>query len=169
MNQTTKLGNRGRRTPRFLVLLFDESCPLCRTLRTLLSTRRPIVAIHLVGVGSPLAAKLFPDLDLAAARETLTVVDDVGTLYQGDAAWIVCAWALPGLRGAADHFATGWRRNVVRAGANTLNKVRQFGRATYPEPDAESDERACADSCPSGLPSWLGADAHRERGIGSGH
>ena len=160
--------NRRRRSPRFLVLLFDESCPLCRTLRKFLSTRRPIVPIHLVPVGSPRAAELFPDLDLRRAREILTVVDDVGHLYEGDAAWIVCAWALPALRGLAEHVSTGWRRSLVQSGASALNTLRLVGRDPYPEPGVEDVEQAaaCADSCPVGLPSWLGTDVERSGDAG---
>ena len=168
---STRIVNRGRRSPRFLVLLFDESCPLCRTLRKFLSTRRPIVPIHLVPVGSPRAAELFPGLDLRRAREKLTVVDDVGDLYEGDAAWIVCGWALPALRGLAEHVSSGWRRSLVQSGVRTLNTLRLVGRDPYPERGAEDVEQveqvaACTDSCPAGLPSWLGTDGERSHDSG---
>jgi predicted DCC family thiol-disulfide oxidoreductase YuxK len=147
-------------SPRFLVLLFDESCPLCRRLRSILSKRRPTVPIYLVAVGSPRAAELFPVLDLRRAREILTVVDDSGRLYEGDAAWIVCAWALPALRGFAEHVSTGWRRRIVRSGADALNAIRLIGRDPYPESSGKDVEAAveCADSCPVGLPSCLASN-----------
>ncbi len=166
-NRTTQVLPRGRRAPRFLVLLFDESCPLCRKLKAILATRRPLVPIHLVAVGSAPAAELFPDLDLGRARDVLTVVDDSGTFYEGDAAWIVCLWALPGLRSAATHLSSSWRRTLLGAGLDGLNRVRKIGRdkgapiAPYPVTDASGHEQKSADdcdeNCPTGLPGWLAA------------
>jgi predicted DCC family thiol-disulfide oxidoreductase YuxK len=161
--------NRGGRSPRFLVLLYDESCPLCRRLKAILATRRPLVPVHLVPVGSAQAQQLFPTLDLDRARNVLTVIDDAGALYESDAAWLVCLWAIPGLRPAANHFARGWRRGVFRTATDVVDAVRQIGRkpgSAYPGLDVAGQETVKAfdrkrhecdgESCPAGLPEWLG-------------
>jgi predicted DCC family thiol-disulfide oxidoreductase YuxK len=169
---TTQDLPRGRRAPRFLVLLFDESCPLCRKLKAILATRRPLVPIHLVAVGSDRAVQLFPNLDLTRARDVLTVVDDSGTFYEGDAAWIVCLWALPGMRTAANHVSSGWRRRLLGSGLDGVNRVRKIGRdehrpiAPYSVPDASDRERTspedCDGNCPVGLPPWLASEPEVE-------
>jgi hypothetical protein len=112
---------------------------MCRTLRGFLAGRRPLVPLSLVAVGSPAAVALFPDLDQARAREVLTVIDDVGLLYEGDAAWLICAWALPGLHAVSGGASSGVRRTMFRSAVHVADVVRQVGRsprrdATAPYP-----------------------------------
>ena len=159
---------RGRRTPRSLTLLYDDSCPMCRTLRGFLAGRRPIVPLSLVAVGSPTAVALFPALDQVRAREVLTVVDDVGLLYEGDAGWLMCAWALPGLHAVSGTASSGVRRTLFRAAVHAVDVVRQVGRS--PRPDASAPYplgdgpvptagSECGDSvCPVGFPETIAVD-----------
>jgi DCC1-like thiol-disulfide oxidoreductase len=145
----------GRRTPRSLTLLYDDSCPMCRTLRGFLAGRRPIVPLSLVAVGSPTAVAMFPDLDQVRAREVLTVIDDVGLLYEGDVAWLICAWALPGLHAVSGGASSGVRRTLFRSAVHAVDVVRQVGRSPRP---AAAAPYPLGDGSPSSHPTD-GSDA----------
>jgi predicted DCC family thiol-disulfide oxidoreductase YuxK len=155
--------NRGaaqRRAPRFLTLLFDETCPLCRTLKSFLAGRKPIVPIELVAVGSPAAIAKFPLLDQVRAREILTVIDDSGLVYEADAAWLMCGWAIPGLRSTAEHLSTPLRRKVFRHSVAVVNRVRLLGRDPYPSNDVPlnaANDSCETEACPVGFPASFAA------------
>ena len=118
-----------------------------------------MVPLNLVAVGSPAAVARFPQ-DQVKAREVLTVVDDSGLVYEGDAAWIVCAWALPGLHGAANLLSSGARRTMFRGVLRVVDAVRQVGRTPYPRDDESVETQACVDeNCPVGLPAAITLDA----------
>lgn len=124
--------------------------------------------MSLVAVGSPTAVALFPALDQVRAQEVLTVVDDVGLLYEGDAAWLICAWALPGLHAVSGTVSSGVRRTLFRGAVHAADAVRQIGRplrqdvaASYPLGDGQPPSAAseCSDSvCPVGFPAAIAID-----------
>jgi predicted DCC family thiol-disulfide oxidoreductase YuxK len=99
--------------PGRLVVLYDGDCPICRHARSWLFMQPQLVPLEFEKAGSAAARRRFPGLDHRATLRDITVVADTGAVYVGDAAWLICLWALdsyrplsirlaqPGLRGAA--------------------------------------------------------------------
>lgn len=136
-----------------LTVLYDGGCPLCRQASSWLGRQPRLVTIDLQEAGSPTARRLFPRLDHDATLRDITVVADIievadiidgrqrraGAVYVGDAAWLICLWALdsyralsyrlarPGMRGAA--------REVVALASAARNRFRE---------DDGCDTAACA-------------------------
>jgi len=98
---------------RRLTVLYDGDCPICRQARLWLGRQPARVSLDFEKAGSQSARQRFPGLDHRATLRDITVVADTGAVYVGDAAWLICLWALdsyralsfrlaqPGLRGAA--------------------------------------------------------------------
>ena len=78
---------------RHLTVLYDATCELCRRARAWLEQEPTYVPLHFVAAGSPLAARRFPALSTADTLRDITVVDDVGRVYRGAKAWVLCLWA----------------------------------------------------------------------------
>jgi hypothetical protein len=122
-----------------LVVLYDGDCPICRQARSWLGRQPARVSLVFVKAGSETARRLYPDLDHDATLRDITVVATVlgdrqrryAAVYVGDAAWLVCLWALdsyralsfrlaqPGLRGAA--------REVVAMASATRTWLKKDG------------------------------------------
>lgn len=77
---------------RELIVLYDESCPLCLRCRDWLSEQRAIVPLRFVASGSEEARTRYRGIPWLG-RE-LVVVSDEGDVWAGPAAFIVCLWAL---------------------------------------------------------------------------
>ena len=125
---------------RLLTVLYDDQCALCRTARRWLARRRQLVRLDFLPAGSPQARARFPGLDHAQTEREITVVADTGAVYDGDAAWLMCLWALSGYRATAISLARpGLRplaRQIVAAAAGVRRKTRAGGYG-----------RACDDGC----------------------
>ncbi|MFE2290111.1 thiol-disulfide oxidoreductase DCC family protein [Streptomyces sp. NPDC059452] len=91
---------------RRLTVLYDARCPLCVHLRHWLQRRRQLVPLDLVPAGSAEARRRFPELDPASTYAEITVVGDLGQVYRGTSAWIVCLWALAEYRSKAHWLAS---------------------------------------------------------------
>ncbi|MEU3835370.1 thiol-disulfide oxidoreductase DCC family protein [Streptomyces microflavus] len=91
---------------RRLTVLYDAQCPLCTHLRHWLQRQRQLVPLDLVPAGSAEARRRFPELDPASTYEEITVVGDLGQVYRGTSAWIVCLWALAKYRSKAHWLTT---------------------------------------------------------------
>lgn len=91
---------------RRLTVLYDAQCPLCTHLRHWLGRQRQLVPLDLVPAGSAEARRRFPELDPASTYEEITVVGDLGQVYRGTSAWIVCLWALAKYRSKAHWLTT---------------------------------------------------------------
>ena len=125
---------------RALTVLYDPYCRLCSFVAGWLHRKRQLVPIHLVPVGSAQARALFPGLDHdGATRREVTVVGDGGQVWTGDAAWVVCLWALADHRTTAHTFSTPAGRRLARAAVLTAAGYRKLsGRG-----------QACDDGCPA--------------------
>jgi predicted DCC family thiol-disulfide oxidoreductase YuxK len=109
-----------------LTVLYDEGCGLCRTARSWLSTRAQIVPLEFVAAGSGEALRRYPALDPAQTLADITVVADDGGVYVGDAAWLVCLWALDGYRGLAARLAQPGLRPLARRVAQSAGSLRGY-------------------------------------------
>lgn len=121
----------GRRPPavRGLTVLYDPACRICAFVRDWLARQRQLVRLDLVPVGSPEARRRFPDLDHGATEREITVIGDGGQVYRGDAAWVVCLWALAAHRPLSHTLATPTGRRLARAAVLTAASFRDAGGA----------------------------------------
>jgi predicted DCC family thiol-disulfide oxidoreductase YuxK len=114
----------GQRTPLALTVLYDERCPLCRRLRQWLGDQPTLSPIAFLAADSPEARARFPELDHARTTQTLTVVASDGAVYEGERAWLVCGWVLPGWQPLAEHLGTGVRLRLVRVATRLIDGYR---------------------------------------------
>jgi predicted DCC family thiol-disulfide oxidoreductase YuxK len=109
----------GRRECMPLTALYDERCPLCRRLKAWLEGQGTLVPIQFVPAGGAEARRRYPVLDHDRTTRVLTVIASDGAVYEGERAWVVCAWGLPAWQPFAELLG-------ARAG---LKLVRFFSRA----------------------------------------
>ncbi|MEU6020762.1 DCC1-like thiol-disulfide oxidoreductase family protein [Micromonospora sp. NPDC047134] len=137
---------------RYLTVLYDAHCPICRTAREWLASQAQLVPLEFVPAGSAEARQRFPGLDHEATLRDITVVADDGALYIGDGAWIACLWALAEYRATAERLSRPHllplARGVVAAASAVREMVREPGSVPpggstgYGGPD---DRPVCAD------------------------
>jgi predicted DCC family thiol-disulfide oxidoreductase YuxK len=113
-------------------VLFDEDCPICRTARRWLASRRQLVPLWFVPAGSAQARHLFPTLDHAATLRDLTVIADDGSFYVGDGAWVACLWALADYRGMAERISSPRMLPAARRFIAAAAAVRESTRNPSP-------------------------------------
>ena len=147
----------GDHRPPHLTLLYDERCVLCRRLKAWLAQQATLVPVEFVAAGSPAARRRFPDLDHERTTTVLTVIAHDGAIYEGERAWLVCAWSLPRWQQAAEHFGTRARLPLVRAAAHVVDWYRHRLIARSYGPDSYRDD--CGDRCDVAAP-----DARSHRG-----
>lgn len=132
-------------------VLFDVTCPVCRTARRWLAARPQLVPLCFVPAGSAEARRLFPTLDHAATLRDLTVIGDEGSVYVGDGAWVACLWALADYRGMAERITSPSLLPVARRFIATASAVRDSTRTPGAgEPDGAAGAGygdGCDDSC----------------------
>lgn len=136
--------SRGAHTPvNRLTVLYDAQCPLCVHLRHWLLRQRQLVPLDLVPAGSQEARRRFPRLDHAGTLQEITVIGDLGQVYRGTDAWIVCLWALAEHRPKAHWLSTQAGRPFARASVLAAAKYRSLtagpceegsGRCEVPDP-----------------------------------
>ncbi|MEU4242000.1 DCC1-like thiol-disulfide oxidoreductase family protein [Actinoplanes sp. NPDC026619] len=129
-------------------VLYDESCPICRTARRWLSGRAQLVPLTFVPAGSATARALFPELDHSATLRDLTVIGDDGAYYAGDAAWFACLWALADYRATAERFSSPRLLPGARRFIAAISAVREQTRSPGPDESAAADYGdQCDDRC----------------------
>ncbi|HZP15847.1 MAG TPA: DCC1-like thiol-disulfide oxidoreductase family protein [Nocardioides sp.] len=122
------------RGPVTLTVLYDDRCPLCRQLKAWMGTQTTCVSIRYVAAASDEARRRYPDLDHERTTTVLTVVDSGGWVYEGERAWLVCAWALPRWQPLAENFRGPVRRHLVRTATRAVDAYRhRLLRSTYGE------------------------------------
>ena len=114
--------------PQRLTVLYDAGCPICRAARTWLAGRAQLVPLDFVPAGSAQARALFPTLDQARTLTEITVVADTGAVYTGDAAWLMCLWALSGYRSLALRLAEPGLRPLARRAVAAAAAIREGTR-----------------------------------------
>jgi predicted DCC family thiol-disulfide oxidoreductase YuxK len=115
-----------------LTVLYDERCTLCRKLKSWLAGQASLVPIEFLAAGSTEAQCRFPALDHRRSITVLTVVGGDGAVYEGERAWLVCAWALPSWQPIAERLATRSGLHFTRIASRAIDRYRhQRIVATY--------------------------------------
>ncbi|MDQ6614056.1 MAG: DUF393 domain-containing protein [Actinomycetota bacterium] len=112
------------RGPVPLTVLYDPRCPLCRKLRAWLAGQSTMVPIEFLAAASPEAVSRFPYLDHHRTMTVLTVVARDGGVFEGERAWLVCAWALPSWQAVAERLGSRSGLPLVRVFARTVDRYR---------------------------------------------
>ena len=97
-----------------LYVLYDHGCGLCSHLVQWMSRQHSTWELQFVAAGSPESRQLFPDLTLPSRPEELIVVGEDGAVYRGDAAYIMCLYALDGYRPLAVRMSQPTWRPLAR-------------------------------------------------------
>jgi predicted DCC family thiol-disulfide oxidoreductase YuxK len=129
-----------------LVVLYDERCPLCRRLRSWLTSQPTLAPIEYVAADSTEAHHRFPTLDHPRTTTVLTVIRADGAVYEGERAWLVAAWLIPRWQATAEHLSTRTRLPFVRAGAWLVDRFRLAIR-DVPDDGATSSYSADCERC----------------------
>ena len=130
-----------RREDLVLTVLYDERCPLCRRLRRWLARQPTLFPVEFLGADTPEARRRFPQLDHGRTTRILTAVASDGAVYEGERAWLVCGWALPGWQPLTEALGGGVRLRLVALAARAVDVYRHR---------LVDDARPCA-TCP-GVP-----------------
>ena len=112
------------RRPFGLTVLYDERCPLCRRLRQWLGSQPTLHPVTFVAADSAEAHRRFPALNHTRTTTVLTVVTSDGAVYEGERAWVVCGWVLPGWQPLTEHLGGGIRLRIVRLAARAVDGYR---------------------------------------------
>ena len=115
---------------RLLTVLYDARCALCRHVRGWLERQWQLVPLEFVPAGSAEAARRFPELDHARTLREITVISDVGEVYEASDAWLVCLWALKGRRATAYRFSTPTGARLARGAVLAAAKWREATGST---------------------------------------
>jgi predicted DCC family thiol-disulfide oxidoreductase YuxK len=86
-----------------LTILYDERCAFCLRCRDWLATQPCLIEVELLASGSPAAKERYGAVPWIG-RE-LVVVDDLGHVWVGPAAFLMCLWATANHRHHAYLFA----------------------------------------------------------------
>jgi predicted DCC family thiol-disulfide oxidoreductase YuxK len=89
-----------------LTVLYDAECQLCQRCRQWLARQPAYFPLRFLPLQTALAQNLFPGLAQFHPARQLVCVSDLGEVYVGDGAWIVCLYALRGYR--------EWSRRLAR-------------------------------------------------------
>ena len=145
---------------RSLTVLYDAQCPLCRHVRGWLERQWQLVPLEFVAAGSERAEQRYPGLDHARTLREITVISDVGEVYEGSDAWVVCLWALKGRRATAHRFSTPAGARLARGAVLTAAKWREASKARGTRPAAQGTAgkrpRSAEPSGPAGPWVWNG-------------
>jgi predicted DCC family thiol-disulfide oxidoreductase YuxK len=114
----------GQRGPMAVTVLYDERCPLCRRLKSWLGGQRTLVRVEFLAADSAAAHRRYPDLDHVRTTTVLTAIAADGAVYEGERAWMVCAWTLPAWNSLAENLSTGKRLRLVRLAARVIDGYR---------------------------------------------
>lgn len=97
-----------------LHVFFDARCGLCSRFRHWLERQPQFVEIRFTSYHDPEARRICPILDELNPEKKLVVMADTGEVYQGEAAWIICLWALENYRGLSMMLAGPRWRSLAR-------------------------------------------------------
>lgn len=106
-----------------LFVLYDPDCGLCEAVRGWMIDQRSSLQIDVIARGSERARTLFPDIE--PAPDELVVVDDEGSVYRGDSAFIICLYALDAYRAWAYRLSSPILRPFARRAFEMLSKNRK--------------------------------------------
>jgi predicted DCC family thiol-disulfide oxidoreductase YuxK len=97
-----------------LYVLYDGECGLCARCRDWLREQPAWIELRMIPFQSEEVAQRFEGLDLHALGEEIHVIADDGSLYRGDAAWLMCLYALKEYRELSYRLNTPTLRPMAR-------------------------------------------------------
>lgn len=133
------------RGPPGLTVLYDQRCPLCRRLKAWLGSQPTLVRIEFVASGSDEATRRYPHLDHERTMTVLTVVATDGAVYEGERAWLACAWTLPRWQPVAEHLGSRPALLGVKVVARAVDRHRERRLASTYRPSCDT----CGISAPT--------------------
>jgi predicted DCC family thiol-disulfide oxidoreductase YuxK len=77
-----------------LFVLYDSHCEFCRRCRVWLGRQPAYVPLVFLPFQSAEAECRFPGLRDLEPEKEIVVISDAGDVWQGEAAWVTCLWAL---------------------------------------------------------------------------
>lgn len=109
---------------RYLTVLYDPKCGLCRRVHGWLADQPKLVELVLVPIYSKEAQYRFPRLNHSLTGRDLTVITDKGGVYFGAKAWLMVLWALERYREWSYRLATPELMPTVRKIFSTISQNR---------------------------------------------
>jgi len=97
-----------------LYIFYDGECGLCRRCREWLASQPSYFDLIFHPFQSEEARRLCPDLHRFQPDEQLIVLSDEGCVYAGEAAWLMCLYALKEYRSWSEKLATPALRPLAR-------------------------------------------------------
>lgn len=129
-----------------LYIIYDAKCPLCQSIASRLRREPCYVPIVPIPSDAPNFSTKFPGLVLPAEPTEVLAIADTGDIYRGDAAWLICLWAMRRYRAAsftlADPLLRPALHRVVAFVGDHRYSISQLLRMNTP---AELPEIACSD------------------------
>ncbi len=108
---------------RFTVL-YDQQCGLCRHCRAWLEAQPQLVRLEFLPFQHPAVPCRFPGIEAFQPQRQLVLVADDGGVYTGDAAWIMCLYALDAYRAWSLRLARPTLRPLARRVCEAVSKRR---------------------------------------------
>jgi predicted DCC family thiol-disulfide oxidoreductase YuxK len=137
-----------------LYVLYDAGCALCSHVVQWMTQQPSAYELRFVAAGSEEARRLFPEFHSPARPEELVVISGDGSVYRGDAAFIVCLYALNSYRAVAVRLAQPGFRPLARKvfGMLSTNRMRLSELLGLHSDDALA--RTIASNSPNGEALW---------------
>ncbi len=77
-----------------LYVIYDGTCRLCQHCRIWLAQQPAFVPLIFVPLQSLDLSQRFPGIERLHPEEEIVVINELGEVWQGGAAWVMCLWAL---------------------------------------------------------------------------
>jgi len=90
---------------RWLYVLYDRRCAICRRCRAWLDRQPAFVPLVFLPLQSEDLPRRFPGIERLELDKEIVVISDTGEVWQGGEAWVTCLWALREYREWAQRLA----------------------------------------------------------------
>jgi len=97
-----------------LYVFYDGECGLCRRCREWLASQPAYLEMIFHPFQSDEARRLCPELPRFQPSEQLIILSDEGGIYAGEAAWLMCLYALREYRGWSEKLSAPAFRPLAR-------------------------------------------------------
>jgi predicted DCC family thiol-disulfide oxidoreductase YuxK len=109
-----------------LYVIYDATCELCRRCRVWLARQPAFVPLIFVPLQSPELSRRFPGIERLHPEEEIVVINELGDVWQGGAAWVMCLWALREYREWSQRLAHPALLPLARRVCELVSENRQF-------------------------------------------
>jgi len=107
-----------------LYVLYDSQCELCRRCRVWLGQQPSYVKMIFLPFQAPETECRFPTLRELQPDKEIVVISEEGDVWQGEAAWVTCLWALREYREWAERLASPMLLPLARRLCETVSTHR---------------------------------------------